>query len=99
VPVTGRGGYTIRALPHLYFGIVSERLETHSRRFQNRIGLGMSNIVSGRQIQAARMLAGLTQADLARAETRSIDIQTFQQTRAKAARHIFRLPIVQKNLL
>src|SRR5262249_893685 len=37
------------------------------RRFQNRIGLGMSNIVSGRQIRAARMLAGLTQADLARA--------------------------------
>jgi len=31
------------------------------RRFQNR------NIVSGRQIRAARMLAGLTQADLARA--------------------------------
>jgi len=27
----------------------------------------MSNIVSGRQIRAARMLAGLTQADLARA--------------------------------
>ena len=26
----------------------------------------MSNIVSGRQIRAARMLAGLTQADLAR---------------------------------
>ena len=29
--------------------------------------LVMSNIVSGRQIRAARMLAGLTQADLARA--------------------------------
>jgi DNA-binding XRE family transcriptional regulator len=28
---------------------------------------GMSNLVSGRQIRAARMLAGLTQADLARA--------------------------------
>ena len=28
---------------------------------------GMSNIVSGRQIRAARILAGLTQADLARA--------------------------------
>jgi transcriptional regulator with XRE-family HTH domain len=27
----------------------------------------MSNVVSGRQIRAARMLAGLTQADLARA--------------------------------
>ncbi len=27
----------------------------------------MSNLVSGRQIRAARMLAGLTQADLARA--------------------------------
>jgi len=36
--------------------------------FQNRIYiLVMSNIVSGRQIRAARMLAGLTQADLARA--------------------------------
>jgi hypothetical protein len=30
-------------------------------------GQAMSNIVSGRQIRAARMLAGLTQADLARA--------------------------------
>src|SRR5205807_7919838 len=38
------------------------------RRFLNRIFLlVMSNIVSGRQIRAARMLAGLTQADLARA--------------------------------
>src|SRR5262249_32103457 len=31
-----------------------------------------------------------------RAETRSIDIRTLQQTRAKAAPHVFRLPIVQK---
>ena len=31
-----------------------------------------------------------------RAETRSIDIRTFQQTRAKAAPHVFRLPIAQK---
>jgi DNA-binding XRE family transcriptional regulator len=38
------------------------------RRSQNRIlNWAMSNIVSGRQIRAARMLAGLTQADLARA--------------------------------
>src|SRR5438270_12987972 len=38
------------------------------RRFQNRIYLlVMSNIVSGRQIRAARMLAGLTHADLSRA--------------------------------
>src|SRR5262250_424238 len=38
------------------------------RCLQNRIWiLVMSNIVSGRQIRAARMLAGLTQADLARA--------------------------------
>jgi hypothetical protein len=29
-------------------------------------------------------------------QTRSIDIQTLQQTRAKAAPHVFRLPIVQK---
>jgi len=34
-----------------------------------------------------------------RAETRSIDIRTLQQTRAKAAPHVFWLPIVQKNLL
>jgi DNA-binding transcriptional regulator YiaG len=31
------------------------------------LSLAMSNIVSGRQIRAARILAGLTQADLARA--------------------------------
>src|SRR5499427_10534300 len=38
------------------------------RPFRNRIqSRVMSNIVSGRQIRAARMLAGLTQADLARA--------------------------------
>src|SRR5947209_3208725 len=38
------------------------------RRFQNRIySRVMSNIVSGRQIRAGRMLAGLTQAGLARA--------------------------------
>jgi|SRR5262249_39239397 len=35
-------------------------------RIVYRVGF-MSNIVSGRQIRAARMLAGLTQADLARA--------------------------------
>src|SRR6516225_10670966 len=29
--------------------------------------------------------------------TPSIEIRTLQQTRAKAARHVFRLPIVQKN--
>src|SRR5262249_16209278 len=47
--------------------------ETHSACFEpdpSRIVLlrpTMSNIVSGRQIRAARMLVGLTQADLARA--------------------------------
>jgi transcriptional regulator with XRE-family HTH domain len=35
------------------------------RRFEDR--QAMSNLVSGRQIRAARMLAGLTQAELARA--------------------------------
>src|SRR5262249_13003350 len=29
-------------------------------------------------------------------QTRSIDIRTLQQTRAKAVPHVFRLPIVQK---
>src|SRR5215831_6244939 len=29
-------------------------------------------------------------------QTRGIDIRTLQQTRAKAAPHVFRLPIVQK---
>jgi hypothetical protein len=32
-------------------------------------------------------------------QTCGIDIRTLQQTRAKAAPHVFRLPIVQKNLL
>jgi hypothetical protein len=32
-------------------------------------------------------------------QTRNIDIRTRQQIRAKAAPHVFRLPIVQKNLL
>jgi transcriptional regulator with XRE-family HTH domain len=34
---------------------------------ESYIDFDMSNIVTGRQIRAARMLAGLTQADLARA--------------------------------
>ena len=41
-----------------------QRVAALSGSFYKRI---MSNIVSGRQVRAARMLAGLTQADLARA--------------------------------
>src|SRR5262245_37639077 len=49
-------------------GLLSTKRDDRWWRFQNRILESvMSNIVSGHQIRAARMLAGLTQADLARA--------------------------------
>src|SRR5215475_14052258 len=47
-----------------YFG--RRREQVAARRGSYKVK-AMSNLVSGRQIRAARMLAGLTQADLARA--------------------------------
>ena len=46
-----------------------QRLEGHDRRMSKRVAASMrapkSKIVSGRQLRAARVLAGLTQAQLA----------------------------------